>query len=73
MDQTKLADWLEKVSRKIQMARIDTTLPGRIIVNDEQLEFHPYSAEKEIIEKYNLAIYKLGIFGEYKEHNSGLR
>ena len=68
-----LADWLEKVSRKIQLQRINLNLPGRITANDRQLEFHPYSIEKDIIKKYNLAIFKLGIFGNYQELDSGLR
>ena len=73
LDQTRLADWLEKVCRKIQIKRINTNLPGRITISDRQLEFHPYSAEKDIIKKYNSAIFKLGIFGDYQETDSGLR
>ncbi len=73
LDRTKLADWLEKLSRKIQLARINTALPGRITANDRQLEFHPYSAEKDIIKKYNRTISELGIFENYQETDSGLR
>ncbi|MDP3731140.1 MAG: hypothetical protein Q8R34_01450 [bacterium] len=73
LDRTGLAGLLERFSRKIQMARINTALPGRITADDRQLEFHPYSAEKDIIKKYNLAISKLGIFGNYRETDSGLR
>lgn len=73
LEKTGLAGWLEKLARKIQISRINTNLPGRITVNDQQLEFHPYSIEKDVVRKYNLAVAKLGIFGSYQETDSGLR
>lgn len=73
LDSTGLAGLLEKLSKKMQISRIDTNLPGRITANDQQLEFHPYSAEKDIVKKYNRTILKLGIFGGYQENDSGLR
>ena len=73
LDRTGLADWLEKLARYLQLRRINTYLPGRVIANDWQLEFHPFSAEKEILQKYNRKISFLGIFGDYQESDSGLR
>ena len=64
---------LEKIARKIQRSRIDTNLPGRIIVNDEQLEFHPYSVEKSVINEFNQRISFSSFFGDYKELDSGLK
>ena len=73
LDRTKLADGLEKLFKKVQIFRINFNLPGRIVASDQQLEFHPYSAEKEIVAKYNKAMAKLEIFGNYQETDSGLR
>ncbi len=73
LDSTGLADWLEKLARYFQLRRINTSLPGRVVANDRQLEFHPFSAEKEILEKYNQSITTLRDFNLYKEKDSGLR
>ena len=73
LDWSGLAGFLERFSKKIQISRINTNLPGRITANDQQLEFHPYSVEKDIIKKYNQTIFKLKIFGNYQEADSGLR
>jgi len=73
LDYSGLGWLLEKLARKIQKSRIDTDLPGRITISDTQLEFHPYSAEKEIINKFNQKISATGLFGDYRESDSGLR
>ena len=73
LDWSGLAGLLERFSKKIQISRINTNLPGRITANDQQLEFHPYSVEKDIIKKYNQNIFELKIFGSYQETDSGLR
>lgn len=73
LDFSGLGGLLERLARKVQKSRINTNLPGRITVSDEQLEFHPYSVEKTIIEKFNRKIFSFGFFGGYKEPDSGLR
>lgn len=65
-------NFLEKIARHIQKRRIKTNLPGRITLSDQQLEFHPYSAEGKILKKYNEMIVALGVFGHYREEDSGL-
>ncbi len=70
---TGLAKVFEKISRKIQFSRINTQLPGRVTINDRQLEFHPYSIEKTILEKYNKTIANMGFWGSYRELDSGLK
>lgn len=73
LERTGLTGLLEKLSRKIQLGRINTNLPGRITVDDRQLEFHPYSAEKDVLRKYNRAVAARPIFGRYEETDSGLQ
>ena len=73
LDFFRLSGTLEKLARKLQKSRIDTNLPGRITVSDEQLEFHPYSVEKDIVEKFNQKISSFGFFDDYKELDSGLK
>ncbi len=73
LDLLRLGAVLDKFSEKIQKPRINTNLPGRIIASDEQLEFHPYSAEKTVLEKYNQVVDSWGIFGGYHEIDSGLK
>lgn len=64
--------WLEKMARRVQIKRIKTNLPGRITISDQQLEFHPYSVEGKILDKYNETIARSGFFGDYREIDSGL-
>ncbi len=45
---------------------------GRVIFNDQQLEFHPDSPEKWILEKYNDKMKKLGFPELGQEADSGL-
>ena len=68
-----LGSILNKLAKKIQLKRINPNLPGRVTANDQQLEFHPYSAEKTVLEKYNQTIASSGIFGGYYEIDSGLK
>ncbi len=69
---------LESLFRKIQQRKIKKEpltykKGGRVVFNDEQLEFHPDSPEKRILEKYNQKMIELG-FGELgQEKDSGLR
>lgn len=68
-----LGHFLEKIARKIQRRRIKTDLPGRIALSDQQLEFHPYSVEGKILEKYNEKMAAWDLFGNYREQDSGLK
>lgn len=61
---TKLGDLLEAVARRWQTARIKKHRKqdppgGRVVYNDDCLEFHPGSVEEEIIRKYESRIKKL--------------
>jgi len=73
---SKLGDWLESRARRWQISRIKKHKKqdppgGRVIYTDEQLEFHPGSVEKEIIEKYNQRLKKLGFNDLTVEKDSG--
>ncbi len=68
---------LEWTLRNWQQRRIfanpATRAPGgRVIANDRQLEFHPHSAEKAILEEYNAFTKQSGAFWNYHEADSGL-
>ncbi|MBI2676895.1 MAG: hypothetical protein HYX21_03065 [Candidatus Yanofskybacteria bacterium] len=73
LEVTFLGSTLNKLAKKLQLKRINPNLPGRVIANDQQLEFHPYSAEKTVLEKYNRAIASRDVFGDYRELDSGLK
>lgn len=69
---------VEKTLRWYQQKRIRnnavTYAPGgRTIFDDTQLEFHPHSAERSILGRYNAMISQLGTFWNYRELDSGLR
>lgn len=73
---TRLGDKLENLARRWQMSRIkrhkkQNPPGGRVIYNDEQLEFHPGSVEEEIVEKYNQRLKKLGLSEPAVEKDSG--
>jgi len=75
---TALGDWIEAKLRSYQQERIRfnpvTYEPGgRTIFTDEQLEFHPHSAEAGLIERYNKSLKSLGIMVCKEETDSGLR
>ena len=68
---------LEYILRKIQESKIrEEPLTyksgGRVIFNDKQLEFHPDSPEKKILEKYNKKMKKLELEELSNEKDSGL-
>lgn len=74
---SKIGNIFEKWARNYQYNRIvqnpATRQPaGRVIITDEQLEFHPHSIETSIIKKYNDNLIKLGITELAIEHDSGL-
>jgi len=73
----KIGDALEFILRKVQARRISQDpltyrSGGRVVFNDEQLEFHPDSPEKGILEKYNQKIKELGLAEMSQEKDSGL-
>ncbi|OIO52089.1 MAG: hypothetical protein CO003_00335 [Candidatus Portnoybacteria bacterium CG_4_8_14_3_um_filter_44_15] len=73
----KLGDKLELFLKKIQAERIKKDpltyrAGGRVVVDDSQLEFHPDSPEKNILEKYNRKIKRLGFDETDLEKDSGL-
>ncbi len=73
----KVGDFFEKIARKLQYERIRNNPAtnesgGRIVFNDEQLEFHPHSIETSIIRKYNDNLIKLDLADLAVERDSGL-
>jgi len=73
----RVGDALECILRKVQARRIKKDpftyqSGGRVVFNDEQLEFHPDSPEKRILEKYNQEMKKLGLADLAQEKDSGL-
>ena len=75
---TKLGDLVEYLARRYQQKRIKNnpatySSGGRIVFNDQELEFHPNSFEKFLIEKYNQSLKKFGIIASFEEKDSGLK
>lgn len=75
---SKLGDLVEKVAKKYQQGRIVKNpvtyeSGGRTVWNDGELEFHPHSAEKNILERYNRTIANFGTLWRYQELDSGLQ
>lgn len=67
---------LEKMLMVLQQKRIKNNPAtyesgGRIILTDKELEFHPRSFEKVVINNYNNGLKKFGVFG-VEENDSGL-
>jgi len=72
-----LGDRLECWAKKYQQKRIKnnpaTYEPGgRVVFNDNELEFHPHSFEAFAIDKYNKKLKQLGIITYAEERDSGL-
>ncbi|MBL7155238.1 MAG: hypothetical protein ISS88_01910 [Candidatus Portnoybacteria bacterium] len=73
----RVGDGLEFILKKIQARRISQDpltyqSGGRVVFNDKQLEFHPDSPEKGILEKYNQKMKELGLADLAQEKDSGL-
>lgn len=71
-----VGDIFEKIFRALQQRRIKNNPAtyesgGRIIFNDRELEFHPRSFERTVIDNYNNSLKKFGILG-VEENDSGL-
>jgi len=73
----KLGNTFEKLSEKVQRKSIEkdpltTKKGGRVTIDDTQLEFHPDSPERNVLDKYNQKMNKLGFKELAKEKDSGL-
>jgi len=72
-----LGDWAEQALKNIQVRHIKKDpltykKGGRVIFNDRELEFHPDSPEKWILEKYNQKMQALDFPELGQEKDSGL-
>jgi hypothetical protein len=72
---TMPGDWLERGLRRWQRGRImhepiTHERGGRVIADDRELEFHPHSAERLVLDRYNAALAGLGV--KRRETDSGL-
>ncbi len=72
-----MGDILERWSRKYQQERITANpathaVGGRVVYTNTELEFHPHSFERTILEHYNKTIRHLGV-SVNSEPDSGLR
>ncbi len=69
----KLEDWAKKYQQKrIKKNPATYESGGRVIFNDNELEFHPRSFEAFAIDKYNKGLKQLGIISYIEEKDSGL-
>ena len=72
-----LGNKLELILRRVQERKIKREpltykKGGRVVFNDNQLEFHPDSPEKRILDKYNKKMRELGFNELAREKDSGL-
>jgi len=72
-----LGDLLEKILKKIQRRSIKKDpltykKGGRVTIDDTQLEFHPDSPERKVLDKYNKTTVKLNLKELGQEKDSGL-
>ena len=73
----RFGNFLEKILKKLQKHSIEKNplthkRGGRITVDDTQLEFHPDSPERKILDKYNKSMLYLGVKELSREKDSGL-
>ncbi len=74
---SRLGDIIERALRCFQQKIIRENpvtykSGGRVIFTNDELEFHPYSFEKTVLEKYKASLKKLGIISYVEEKDSGL-
>lgn len=74
---SRFGDFFEDFIKKIQQDKIKANpvtyeSDGRIVFTNDELEFHPHSFEKFVVERYNQNLDKLGITSYVKETDSGL-
>ena len=70
-------NWLEGILKHFQQKRIKNNSAtyesgGRVVFNDNELEFHPRSFEKTLVEQYNRGLKRTGILTAEQERDSGL-
>ncbi|PIR41725.1 MAG: hypothetical protein COV30_02245 [Candidatus Yanofskybacteria bacterium CG10_big_fil_rev_8_21_14_0_10_37_15] len=73
----KFGDFLEKILKKYQHRRIKLNpvtyeKGGRIVFNDDELEFHPRSFEAKALTRYNEFLKRFRILFSEEEKDSGL-
>ena len=73
----RFGDFLEWLLKKIQKHSIEKDpltykKGGRVTIDDSQLEFHPDSPERKILDKYNRNMVQLGVKDLAQEKDSGL-
>lgn len=74
---SRVGDRVEKFLKNIQLAHIEKhplrhKKGGRVVADDLQLEFHPESPERGVLDKYNKKMIDLGFSELGREKNSGL-
>jgi len=72
-----LGDWFEELSKHRQQKLIRNNpityrSGGRITFNNKELEFHPHSFEKVVVEEYGKGIRRVGVVPYVEERDSGL-
>ena len=69
----KIEDWFKKYQQK-RIKENPTTYEsgGRVVFNDNELEFHPRSFEVFATDRYNKGLKQLGIISSGEEKDSGL-
>lgn len=75
--QRRIGDTLDRLAREYQQKRISTNpathaAGGRVIYTNTELEFHPHSFERTILDHYNATTHKLGV-SMNSEPDSGLK
>jgi len=73
----RLGNQLERILKEFQIQRIKKDpltyqSGGRVVFNNQELEFHPDSPEKPILKKYNQIMKNLGFPELAREKDSGL-
>ncbi len=69
----RIEDWVKKYQQKrIKNNPATYESGGRVVFNDNELEFHPRSFEAFAIDKYNKKLKQLGIIPYIEEKDSGL-
>lgn len=74
---SRLGDVVEKFLRRLQQKKIKEDPAtyqsgGRVVFTESELEFHPQSFEKVVLEKYKSGLKKMGIVSYIDEKDSGL-
>ncbi len=74
---SSFGEWIEGLAKNYQQKRIRENPAtyesgGRVVFNDNELEFHPRSFESFAIDKYNKGLKKLDIISHIEEKDSGL-